>query len=93
MRRYVRTLPDFTTAVQSRNETTQKLVERIVYVSTSAENGPAMAGPAGPVPAPMLKLLSGEIISELLRDDSGAAGLFANKVFICRVINAPHAWD
>ena len=24
------------------------------YVSTSAENGPAMAGPAGPVPAPML---------------------------------------
>ena len=25
------------------------------YVSTSAENGPAMAGPAGPVPAPMLK--------------------------------------
>ena len=23
------------------------------YVSTSAENGPAMAGPAGPVPAPM----------------------------------------
>ena len=26
------------------------------YVSTSAENGPAMAGPAGPVPAPMLSL-------------------------------------
>ena len=24
------------------------------YVSTSAENGPAMAGPAGPVPAPMV---------------------------------------
>ena len=24
------------------------------YVSTSAENGPAMAGPAGPFPAPML---------------------------------------
>ena len=24
------------------------------YVSTSAENGPAMAGPAGPVPAPMI---------------------------------------
>ena len=24
------------------------------YVSTSAENDPAMAGPAGPVPAPML---------------------------------------
>ena len=24
------------------------------YVSTSTENGPAMAGPAGPVPAPML---------------------------------------
>ena len=23
------------------------------YVSSSAENGPAMAGPAGPVPAPM----------------------------------------
>ena len=58
MRTYVRTLPDFTTAVQSGNETTQKLVERIVYVSTSVENGPAMAGPAGPVPAPMLKLLS-----------------------------------
>ena len=27
------------------------------YVSTSAENGPAMAGPAGPVPAPMIDLL------------------------------------
>ena len=25
------------------------------YVSTSAENGPAMAGPAGPVPAPMFE--------------------------------------
>ena len=27
------------------------------YVSTSAENGPAMAGPAGPVPAPMIDQL------------------------------------
>ena len=52
MRTYVRTLPDFTTAVQSGNETTQKSnIDN--YVSTSAENGPAMAGPAGPVLAPM----------------------------------------
>ena len=28
------------------------------YVSTSAENGPAMAGPAGPVPAPIPWLVS-----------------------------------
>ena len=30
-------------------------VARVIslYVSTSAENGPAMAGPAAPVPAPM----------------------------------------
>ena len=52
---YVRTLPDFTTAIQSRNETTRKST----YVSTSAENGPAMAGPAGPVPAPMSSFIYG----------------------------------
>ena len=46
----MRTLPDFTTANQSVNETTRKSN----YVSNSAENGPAMAGTAGPVPAPML---------------------------------------
>ena len=45
----VHTLLDFTTAIQSGNETTRKSN----YVSTSAENGPAMAGPAGPAPAPM----------------------------------------
>ena len=45
----MRTLPDFTTAIQSGNETTRKLN----YVLTSAENGPAMAGPAEPVPVPM----------------------------------------
>ena len=37
--------------------------------------------------------VSGEIISELLRGDSGATGLFANKTFICGVTSAPHAWD
>ena len=37
--------------------------------------------------------VSGENISELLRFDSGEAGLFANKPFIYGVINAPHAWD
>ena len=40
------TLPDFTTAVQSGHETTQKS-------STLVENGPAMAAPARLVPAPM----------------------------------------
>ena len=29
-------------------------VERIIYISPSAENGLAMARPAGPVPGPML---------------------------------------
>ena len=46
---YVATLPDFTAAIQSGNETTRKSN----YVTTLAENGQAMAGPAGPVPAPM----------------------------------------
>ena len=41
VRTYVHTLPNFATAVQSGNETTQK------------SNGPAMAGTAGPVLAPM----------------------------------------
>ena len=45
----IHTLPDFTTAIQSGNETTRKSN----YVLTSAKNGPAMARPAGPVPAPM----------------------------------------
>ena len=45
----MRTLPDFTAAIQSGNETTRKSN----YVLTSAENGPAMAGPARLVPAPM----------------------------------------
>ena len=40
------------------------------YVSTSAENGPAMAGPAGPVPAPML--LSMMIVFEVVRNASNA---------------------
>ena len=51
---HVRTLPDFTTAIQSGNETQKSQMHD--YVSTSAENGPAIAGPAGPVPAPMLKV-------------------------------------
>ena len=52
---YALTYPDFITAIisQSWNETTQKSN----YVSTSAENGPAMAGPAGPVPAPVHSIL------------------------------------
>ena len=37
--------------LQYGNETTQK--SNANYVSTLAENGPAIAGPAGPVPAPM----------------------------------------
>ena len=37
-----------TTGIQSGNETTQNS-----NASTSAENGSTMAGPAGPVPAPM----------------------------------------
>ena len=43
-------LPNFTTAIRDHTN-----VERVNYVSTSAKNGPAMAGPAGPVPAPMPK--------------------------------------
>ena len=53
-RTYVRTLPNFTTAVQSGNETTQIDKSRMHnYVSTSAEKGPAKAGPAGLVLAPI----------------------------------------
>ena len=53
---YLRMYP--TEAIQSGNETTRKLN----YVSTSAENGPAMAGPARSVPAPMLSfVLSGSM--------------------------------
>ena len=52
MRAHLRTCPArfyyTTTGIQSRNETTKKL-----NASTSAENGSAMAGPAGPVLAPM----------------------------------------
>ena len=55
MRSYVRTLPDFTKVIQSRNETTRK--SNAYFVSTSAENGLAMAGPAGLVPAPMSDVL------------------------------------
>ena len=39
-------LPNFTTAIRDHTN-----VERVIM--SSAENGPAMAGPAGPVPAPM----------------------------------------
>ena len=42
-----------TIQLQSWNETTQKHN----YVSPSAENGPAMAGPSGSVPVPMLQIL------------------------------------
>ena len=38
------------------------------YVSTSAENGPAMAGPAGPVPAPMVIPLDELLILSSLDD-------------------------
>ena len=34
------------------------------YVSTSAENGPAMAVPAGPVPAPMQQILINVFLSD-----------------------------
>ena len=60
MHSYICTLPDFTTAVQSENETTQKLNAN--YVWTSAENGPAKARPAGPVPAPMQDIFRGDQI-------------------------------
>ena len=41
-----------------------KVAHVISYVSTWTENGPAMAGPAGPVPAPMLiVLLYSQILS------------------------------
>ena len=58
-------LPDFTTAIQSGNETTQNS-KCIIYVSTLAEKGPAMARPAGPVPAPMCYYVSAnqEIFTE-----------------------------
>ena len=46
-------LPNFTTAIRDHTN-----VERVNYVSTSAENGPAMAGLAGPVPAPMCECRS-----------------------------------
>ena len=55
MRAHVRTYPAefyYSSSVWERDHTK---VERIIYVSTLAENGPAMAGPAGPVPAPMLE--------------------------------------
>ena len=42
--------------IQSRNETTKSRTH-INYVSPSADNGPAMAGPAGPVPALMLVMV------------------------------------
>ena len=45
-------MPDFTTEIQSGNETTQKLNTKLCL--TSAENGLPMAGPAGLVLAPML---------------------------------------
>ena len=52
MRAHLRMYPaEFTTAVQSGNEITKSRTHN--YVSTSAENGLAMAGPAGRVPAPM----------------------------------------
>ena len=49
---YVRMYPAgfYYSNIQSGNETTQKHN----YVWPSAENGPAMAGPAGPVLAPMI---------------------------------------
>ena len=49
---YVPCMPDFTTEIQSGNETTQKSNTKLCL--TSAENGPPMAGPAGLVLAPML---------------------------------------
>ena len=52
---YVRALPDFTTALQEFSLGTRPHKIRTQnYVSTSAENGPAVAGPAGLVPAPMI---------------------------------------
>ena len=52
MRAHLHMYPaDFTTEVQSGNEITQKS-------STSPENGPAMTGPAGRVPAPMFMYMS-----------------------------------
>ena len=56
MRAHLRTYPaeiillqQFSLGTRPHNIWTHNLM----YVSTSAENGPAMAGPAGPVPAPM----------------------------------------
>ena len=43
-------LPNFTTAIREPHKCRMRN-----YVSTLAENGPAMAGPAGLVPAPMKK--------------------------------------
>ena len=58
MRTYVRTVPDFfySITVCERDHTK---VERIILSQLRlSEYGPAMAGPAGPVPAPMVNLLS-----------------------------------
>jgi len=52
VRTYVRALLDFSTAIWFWERDHTK-VERKNYVLTSAENCPAMGGPAGPVPAPM----------------------------------------
>ena len=52
---HVCTLPDFTTALFSPG-TRQHKSRTHNYVSPLAENGPAIAGPAGPVPMPMIFL-------------------------------------
>ena len=36
------------------------------YVSNSAENGPAMAGPAGPIPVPMIWLVTASDLLQIL---------------------------
>ena len=59
MRIYVRTLPAIYYS-NSESVYEQDHTRMHTFVSTSAENGPAMAGPAGPVPAPM-KLLVGRV--------------------------------
>ena len=54
MRAHLRTYPAefyYSSSVWERDHT--KVEHIISYVSTLAENGPAMAGPAGPVLAPM----------------------------------------
>ena len=42
------------------------------YVSTLAENGPAMAGQAGPVPAPMKYVCCTKVVMLLLHTDKSA---------------------